>query len=270
MSELVQRVRTAVVLLASLLVILFVAPEAVAVATATLVVALAAWEWATLARLPGVVGRGVFVALVLGGSAAAYTSAMGATTFTPILLVGLLWWCLAFVLVIRAAVPIPRWLAVGVGFFILVPAWTAFAGLIGAPRDGSYLLVLGLAIVFSADIGAYFAGHRFGRLKLAPRVSPGKTWEGLGGGLLCAMLTALIGGSLLGLPARAMMPLGLAVASLSVVGDLTESLLKRSAGVKDSGHILPGHGGILDRIDGVVAGLPLFALALVWLGRLPG
>jgi CDP-diglyceride synthetase len=78
------------------------------------------------------------------------------------------------------------------------------------------------------------------------------------------------GGAFLGLPARVMMPLGLAVGCLSVVGDLTESLLKRSAGVKDSGQMLPGHGGILDRIDGVVAGLPLYALALVWLGRVPG
>jgi phosphatidate cytidylyltransferase len=100
-------------------------------------------------------------------------------------------------------------------------------------------------------------------------VSPGKTWEGLAGGLTSAVVVAGLGGFLLALPLRVMLPLGAAVAAFSVVGDLTESLFKRGAGLKDSGHILPGHGGILDRIDGVVAGLPLFALALHWLARLP-
>jgi phosphatidate cytidylyltransferase len=124
--------------------------------------------------------------------------------------------------------------------------------------------------VFAADIGAYFAGHRFGRVKLAPQVSPGKTWEGLIGGVLLAALTSGAGGLLVGLPPGVMVPVGLGVSALSVVGDLTESMFKRSVGAKDSGHLIPGHGGVLDRIDGITAAMPFFALALSWLGLVTG
>jgi phosphatidate cytidylyltransferase len=123
-----------------------------------------------------------------------------------------------------------------------------------------------LGTTFAADIGAYFAGRRFGRVRLAPQVSPGKTWEGLFGGLLLATLTSVGGGLLVGVPPASMIPVGLGVAALSVVGDLTESMFKRSVGAKDSGHLIPGHGGVLDRLDSITAALPLFALALSWLG----
>ena len=135
--------------------------------------------------------------------------------------------------------------------------------------QGSALLLLVLAIIWAADIGAYFAGHRWGRLKLAPQVSPGKTLEGVAGGLVSAVLVAGAGGSLLGLPLAVMLPLGLCMAALSIVGDLAESMFKRSVGLKDSGRLFPGHGGLLDRIDSITAAAPLFALALQWMGRIP-
>jgi phosphatidate cytidylyltransferase len=130
-------------------------------------------------------------------------------------------------------------------------------------------LLLALLIVWGADIGAYFAGSRFGRRKLAPRISPGKTWAGVYGALALAALVAAVGGWLLGFDAAGCIALVLAAwvtVAASIVGDLTESLLKRHAQVKDSGALFPGHGGLLDRLDSVLAALPVFALCVALLG----
>ena len=127
-----------------------------------------------------------------------------------------------------------------------------------------YLLLL----VWAADIGAYFAGKRFGRLKLAPRVSPNKTWEGLLGGVGGALVVAAAGAFVFRLPPVPFIALGLALVMASIVGDLTESLFKRQAGLKDSGTLLPGHGGVLDRIDSLTSSVPFFVLGLGWLGVL--
>ena len=122
-----------------------------------------------------------------------------------------------------------------------------------------------LLLVWAADIGAFFAGRSFGRLKLAPQVSPAKTWEGVLGGLGAAALVAAAGAWWFDLPRVAFLSLCLAVALISVVGDLTESMFKRYAGLKDSGSVFPGHGGVLDRIDSVTAAAPLFLLGLRWM-----
>lgn len=125
------------------------------------------------------------------------------------------------------------------------------------------MLLLCLALVWAADSAAYLVGRRFGRRKLCPQVSPGKTVEGLLGGLVGAALVGLIAGLALGLGGlrlAALVGLATACAAVSVVGDLAESLFKRRAGVKDSGDLLPGHGGVLDRIDALIAAAPLFAL----------
>jgi phosphatidate cytidylyltransferase len=134
--------------------------------------------------------------------------------------------------------------------------------------QGAWLLLFVLAVIMAADVGAYFAGHRWGRLKLAPRISPGKTWEGVIGGLALSALVAWGGAVLLGWPVFTVIPLALGAAAFSVVGDLMESLLKRHSGLKDSGQILPGHGGVLDRIDSLTAGVPMFVLGLLQLGLL--
>jgi phosphatidate cytidylyltransferase len=147
----------------------------------------------------------------------------------------------------------------------LLAAWIALYEL---RRVDSILLVSAMAVVWLADVGAYFAGRSIGRRKLAPRVSPGKTWEGVAGGVLLVLLVAAVatvvapGASLLPnrlldhLPIAAVALLLAAIAGLSVVGDLYESMLKRAAGVKDSGWLLPGHGGVLDRIDALVPTMP--------------
>lgn len=167
-----------------------------------------------------------------------------------------------------------RIIKLAAGTLVIVPAWCAL-GLIhaGEPHGHRWLLVA-LAVVWAADTGAYFAGRRFGgRLfkarRLAPRISPNKTIEGLLGGLALAVLVGiaaapLAGASLVQLPLVALV--ALAAAAFSVVGDLFESLIKRHAGAKDSGNLIPGHGGLLDRIDGVLAALPVFAIGQIWLG----
>ena len=128
------------------------------------------------------------------------------------------------------------------------------------------MLLFALLIVWVADTGAYFAGRFLGRVKLAPDISPGKTWEGVIGGLVSVVLLTLLRTTWAETDLMVFIPFCLAVASISIVGDLTVSMFKRTAGVKDSGTLFPGHGGVLDRIDSVSAAAPLFALGLGWVG----
>jgi phosphatidate cytidylyltransferase len=149
-------------------------------------------------------------------------------------------------------------------FFVLVPAWVA---IITLHQHHPQLVLYLILLVASADTGAYFAGKAFGKNKLAPELSPGKTKEGMLGGLMGALVLSVFVAWYFALPAQDwfyFIALSVAVALISVAGDLFESLIKREAGQKDSGNILPGHGGILDRIDGLLAALPLFTLGIFW------
>jgi phosphatidate cytidylyltransferase len=153
------------------------------------------------------------------------------------------------------------------GVPVLVPTFVALSRVQVSTRGfarGPEMVLWMLLLVFAADIGAYFAGRSLGRRKLAPRVSPGKTWEGAVGGLVAVALVALVG--TLHFPVAGGVAFGCAVGIFSVIGDLTESMFKRAAGLKDSGTLLPGHGGILDRIDSVTAAAPLYALGLLGAG----
>jgi len=270
MSELAKRVLTAILLLIGLLLLLFVAPLWVAIWATAAVMVLAAWEWSAFLgwRLPRL--RGAYagsMALLLAVSGWLVPAVVG---LQIVLWIALLWWAIAFLWILRYPTTVPPAVAALAGLLVLIPSWLALVAILRVPEHGPAFALLALCIVFAGDIGAFFAGHRFGRVKLAPQVSPGKTWEGLIGGVLLAALTAAAGGAFLGLSPVIMVPVGLGVAALSVVGDLTESMFKRSVGAKDSGHLIPGHGGVLDRIDGITAALPLFALALSWLGLSTG
>ena len=153
----------------------------------------------------------------------------------------------------------PAALVAVAGVVSLVPAWLALSR-VHAMTPGPWPLVLVIALVVAADMGAYFTGRLLGRHRLVPRVSPGKTWEGLAGGLVAALVVALVA-SVAGLPLPAgVVPAALMVALISVLGDLTVSMFKRDAGLKHSGRLLPGHGGVLDRIDSFCSAAPAFAL----------
>jgi phosphatidate cytidylyltransferase len=172
--------------------------------------------------------------------------------------IALLWLCLgparhrsALVLICGAAVLVPPFVALG-------RLEITTHGFASGPVAVLWLVLL----VVAADVGAYFAGRALGRRKLAPRISPGKTWEGVGGGLVLVALVAVCGALHFRLPALAAVAFGCAVGIFSVIGDLTESMFKRAAGLKDSGAWLPGHGGLLDRLDSVTAAAPLYALGL--------
>jgi len=148
------------------------------------------------------------------------------------------------------------------GFLVIIPAWSAALVL---HEQSSYLVLLLVFIVAAADTGAYFAGKEFGKTKLVPQLSPGKTREGVIGGFIAAIVVAFIGGFWITSGHFSLMILAAFIALISVAGDLFISLIKREAGSKDTGSLLPGHGGILDRVDGLLASLPLFAVGVCWL-----
>jgi len=266
--SLVQRALTASVLLAVFLVALLWLPRALFAVLVAGVVGLAGLEWGRLCGLSTAVGRGYAFALVCAFAVLfwlAQSTAWAAQRWLGVLFAtAALFW-------IGAA---PAWMAYGLragarrllaaaGALVLLPG--ALAMLLLPPA-----LVLGaLALVWIADSAAYFAGRSLGRHKLAPAISPGKTWEGVGGGLLGVLVYAIICGYTI--PALALrlggatawllyLSGGVLLCAVSIVGDLFESAVKRQAHVKDSGTLLPGHGGVLDRIDSALAVLPVVAL----------
>ncbi len=264
---LAQRVITAVVLLCLLLVTLLLAPAPVTEAVICGVLLIGAWEWSALCGLHGVVARGAYVLVVAVLLVLAAVLVPRWLDPVPLLAASLLWWLVALVWILRYPVPIGAAAVAVCGVLTLLPAWIAFRLVLGFGERGPYFVLLVLAIVWAADIGAYFVGRRYGRLRLAPRVSPGKSWEGVMGGLVASAAVAAVGGTLLGLAPGLLAVAGAGIAGLSVVGDLSESLFKRHAGIKDSGQIFPGHGGAMDRLDSLTAALPAFALCLQWLAR---
>lgn len=233
-----------------------------------------AWEWADLSgyRMPARVAYVTVLALLL--VSAAYAAAQPERT-RWILSAGVLFWIAAFVWVARyqsgRATPLleSRGALSVTGVLVLVPAWVGLYALHRGGSGGPELVLLLMLLVWSADVGAFFAGRRFGRRKLAARVSPGKTVEGVMGGVaLAAVVLAAYATFRVGAPgwAAGLMVLGVATVLASVLGDLLESLVKRRAGRKDSGLLVPGHGGALDRIDSLTAAAPVFAFGLALMG----
>src|SRR5690606_473075 len=152
------------------------------------------------------------------------------------------------------------------GYAALLPAWAALTHLHGVVALGPQLAMTVLALVWAADTGAYFTGRSLGRTKLAPAVSPGKTWEGVAGGVVTAGIVSAVAAVWTGLPLGTLVTVGAVTALVSVLGDLTVSIGKRNVGLKDSGRLLPGHGGMLDRIASLPAAAPIFVLGLLAAG----
>ncbi len=263
-------------------------PTAWMVTLAAIVFLMGLWEWFDLADIDETLGKTVLllahVALMV---ALVWASRSGNgfsfALFELMTLVGVVWWLLALAWLGRYTfasdhTTYARVFKLAAGALAIIPAWCALswlhgsdtsASMVGSIPKGHFWLLTALMMVWAADSGAYFAGRRFGKHKLSPRISPNKTVEGLIGGLVAGVVVALAMSLLAGAtfsqwPKIALVAL---VATLfSVVGDLFESLLKRHAGVKDSGHIIPGHGGVMDRLDGVLAALPAFALGKALMG----
>jgi phosphatidate cytidylyltransferase len=271
------RVITAVVALVALLGLVFLAPRSLWSLVMLAVALVGCWEWSRLCGLaPGAgtaflaasaaMGLALWLFCIAGDGAAFMRLARVAFA-----LAALFWVAVAPFWIARHLRPSPLVVAAA-GWLVLWPTWIAFVVL----RDtGPWVLLAAAALVWVADIAAYFAGRRFGRHKLAPAVSPGKTWEGVAGALAGVAVYGAVLGAIarsqadpftdvfargFGVPALAAM---LVLAMLSVVGDLFESWMKRGAGMKDSSALLPGHGGVLDRIDALTSTLPVAALALM-------
>ncbi len=261
-----KRIATASILAAALLVVVLWLPPWATVVVLTSLVLAGAWEWSAFLRLNSVSGRAAYVIVlaVLLPVVWYFTTTTGGRNL--FLAVAVAWWLAALCWIVFAPHRVARWSAAAAGALALVPAWLALVRLRLDLPHGAQWVLFALILVWVADIGAYFFGRRFGRLRLAPEVSPGKTWEGVLGGIAASAIVALLGSVWFHVPVVTFLPLCLAAVAFSIVGDLTESLLKRFAGVKDSGTLFPGHGGVMDRIDSVTGAVPVLFFGLALLG----
>ena len=207
-------------------------------------------------------GRAVVDALFVAFVAFVVGMGLPGPAITGMFWIAVAVWLVMFVLVLRFPEQLPVAPLTLAGLVVLGAAWLSFYRVHGGSANGPLMILFALMIVWSADIGAFFVGRKFGRRPLAPRVSPKKTWEGVGGGVVLATAAGVLAATILALPPARLAVLAAVMALVSVIGDLGISMLKRQAGLKDAGVLLPGHGGILDRFDGVTAALPVFVLGL--------
>ena len=264
-----QRVITAVALAAAFLALLLNLSALAFSLVISLLVVIAGWEWSNLMKLSSAVAKAGYL-LFLSLSMAAASHWLGLferfdqARAQQMFQVAVALWAIIFLWIQGYPSSAILWAArpmLGLlGLLLLTFTWAAVASILHH-ESGQWLLLLAIAIIALADIGGYLAGNLLGKHKLAPIISPGKTWEGFAGGMSFQLL--LIVGLVIVLPdvvLSSLFILIIPVALYSVLGDLFESMLKRHSGVKDSSQLLPGHGGVLDRIDGIMAALPLFAL----------
>ncbi|PKI14704.1 phosphatidate cytidylyltransferase [Colwellia sp. 12G3] len=283
-----QRIITALILAPAAVSAIFYLPINYFAGLLMAIIAIGAWEWARFMGLVNTIQRLSYAAVT--------TALIGGLWFllpvdetwlvvsgvqheiTSLLWLSVLWWIFAALLMFfypksNAFWASNKFIIAIFGWLTLVPTWLAFMVLrtnnyMIDEFQGAQLLMYLFMLVWSADVGAYFVGKTIGKHKLMPNVSPGKTLEGFFGGVLfAAILTVVVGLSLEWSNNDFITALlvTLLITSISVLGDLTESMFKRQAGVKDSGTILPGHGGILDRIDSLTATAPVFALCYILL-----
>lgn len=274
-----QRIITALIMVGLFLAAIVYLPLVWLAVVFGLLVLAGGWEWSRMAGWESTLARSLFVlllAMILGGLYV-YCGLGGSPNkaqVQPVLGLGCLWWSFALLWVKSYPASASLWsnrlMRSVMGLLILAPAWAATVFLLSYPRGGLLVVIL-ILIVAAADVGAYFAGKTFGKHKLAPNVSPAKTWEGFWGGVLCVGLIAVLLWYLL--PAQgahinllAVLVVLLASSMTSVVGDLSVSMVKRESGTKDSGSLLPGHGGVLDRLDSICGAAPVFALGIILAG----
>lgn len=267
-------------LLTALVLIVGLAGAVLALHTPWLAVVLAAiallgaFEWAQFLNLRSWPARLAYTAVIAALLWFCWRSVLPSVYLQDFILFGGLWWLLATLWLSQPSLcansrGFVALLCKGIaGVLALVPAWVALLALHATSVHGSHRLLFLLSLIWVADTAAYFTGHHWGRVKLAPRISPGKTRVGVYGALAAVAVYAFIAAPWLGVPGTsriAFTVLCVVTTAFSVVGDLFESLFKRQRGMKDSGTLIPGHGGVLDRIDSLTAAAPIFALGLHWL-----
>jgi phosphatidate cytidylyltransferase len=265
-----QRILTALVLAPLAIAAVLWLPTAAFMLLVGAVLLLGLWEWT---RLIGLASRPLrLLVLAANGLAMAAIGYYGG--LLPIAMVGAVWWLVALLWLGRTRIGLAarrrsQLMKLAAGSLMVLPTWAAMALLHGDGPLGPRWALFAVFLVWAADTFAYFSGSRIGGPKLAPGISPGKTWAGFWGGLVGAALICVAALPLLGLHWPALpwlLGLGVLTALASVVGDLFESLIKRHSGAKDSGALIPGHGGVMDRIDSLVAAIPVFAVGKFWLG----
>jgi phosphatidate cytidylyltransferase len=261
---------TAITLATVLLVVMLGLPPIATVWLITVLVLIGAWEWAAFIGNGSNAARIAFTTVV----AAALVAALYLYVHRPdqvrvVMTAAMVWWMGAFFWVCLAPARVHPLAAGFAGLMALVPCWLALV-YVTLTTNTTHWVLFTLALVWAADTGAFFAGRWFGRVPLAPRVSPKKTWEGVFGGILASALVAWLAARFLfNVDVWPFVVTCIAVAALSIIGDLTESMLKRAVGLKDSGSLFPGHGGMLDRIDSVTAAAPALVFALIGLKIIP-
>lgn len=268
-----QRIRTGLALAVPAVLLILLAPPWVTDTVIGVLILAAAWEWSALAGWHRPTLRGAFVLLTgVAMGLALLVAGPGRSGLEPLLLASGAGWMAAAVAVVAYPRGTALWGAVVcrvlLGVCVLVPPWMAVLYL-RSLEHGEWLLLFCIALIAFVDIGAFFAGRAFGGPKLMPRVSPAKTWSGFCGGVLASLGLAVVVGLGAGMDGQSLQPwllVCLITAVAAVVGDLLESMLKRFTGIKDSGSLLPGHGGLFDRLDSLTAGLPLFALGTLTAG----
>ena len=240
-----------------------------------LILALAAWEWANLSSFTTQVVRVTYAILI----AALLIEVMPGLDITWVLSISVFWWIMATLLVLSYPESSKYWrhpwVSALLGLVVLLPMWKALVFIREArfvPLEDFNILFLILYVLFlvwAADVGAYFSGKTWGKAKLAPNVSPGKSWAGAWGGVTASLILGFIAVYLMDLSlwmSLQFLVITMLTAMVSIIGDLTESMFKRTRGVKDSSALLPGHGGVLDRIDSLLAAIPVFVFLLLSIG----
>jgi phosphatidate cytidylyltransferase len=274
-----QRVITALIMAGSFLAAIIFLPLPGLALLFGILISMGAWEWSRLAGWQAPVARALYVGVTIAVLGALYYycglgNAPTAEQVQPFLGLACLWWSFALLWVKSYPASAVLWRTLAMrslmGLLILAPAWMSAVFLLSFPRGGMLMVVM-VIVVATADIGAYFSGKSFGKHKLAVLVSPAKTWEGFWGGMVACMLLAVLLWYVLPDQAAhvslaAVVAVTCTTALASVVGDLTVSMVKRESGMKDSGSLLPGHGGLLDRLDSLCGAAPVFALGLLLAG----
>lgn len=266
------RLLTAAILAPLVILAIFKLPDISFSATLGIFIAIGAWEWSRLCGLQTIVTRIVYLIFF---SACLFLvwrvlETGNLTLIILILALSLGWWLLSIFILLayqhgRDILAGQVTIKLVLGLILLIPVFAALLGLRHGVGYGPEYVMYLLLLIWVADSMAYFTGRQWGKRKLLSKVSPGKSWEGVMGALLGALIVSITGAFYFELPLISFVILGMVITAISIIGDLTESLFKRQVHLKDSGSLLPGHGGMLDRIDSLTSAAPFFFAGMIWI-----